>query len=93
MLSGENTGTLYSTGYNKTDPGSSLVPANADCLWQLNETGTFQVAPSGLNLSCLASENVQMVLSFATGNSLPSVSQFKFSEYNSYFQAVQHNER
>uniref|UniRef100_A0A8R1DXT3 CUB domain-containing protein n=1 Tax=Caenorhabditis japonica TaxID=281687 RepID=A0A8R1DXT3_CAEJA len=66
-------GVLYSTGYNLSDPESSVVPVNADCRWQLN--GAFQVAETDTdkyNLTCLISGNVLMYV-FNQGSAIQRI--------------------
>ncbi|EFO83705.1 hypothetical protein CRE_03087 [Caenorhabditis remanei] len=64
-------GNWYSAGYNLNSPRSSIVPTNANCVYNLN--GTFQT-DSTFSLACLTSTNVNLIFSSSDGSFSQSVS-------------------
>ncbi|EFO83366.1 hypothetical protein CRE_03088 [Caenorhabditis remanei] len=64
-------GTWYSAGYNATSPGNSTVPANANCVYNLN--GKFQT-DNTMSLACLTSTKVTLTFSSSDGSFSQTVS-------------------
>ncbi|KAF1762600.1 hypothetical protein GCK72_010862 [Caenorhabditis remanei] len=64
-------GNWYSAGYNATSPGNSIVPANANCVYNLN--GKFQTDAT-MSLACLNSTKVTLSFFSSDGGFSQTVS-------------------
>uniref|UniRef100_A0A1I7U8V6 CUB domain-containing protein n=1 Tax=Caenorhabditis tropicalis TaxID=1561998 RepID=A0A1I7U8V6_9PELO len=70
-LDANGNGTWLSTGYNKSDSSSSVIPANSNCVWNLPSV-TFQLSTGTTDppftLKCLASQTVTIRFTSADGS-------------------------